>query len=330
MESGEGDSNATSPVATPAARNGDSSQDSEPPEPKSGPADDRQVRKDNPPPPLTRDKRGWHVAPAPDGRGAPEGQSQGQGNQRPVHHLWWFWVVLLLLLLLNWGTLLGSQSGSLPRVTVPFSPYFLSQVKAGKVQSISSTGNTIQGTFKSKLRYPSNDKKATATNLFATEVPTFWNNNQLAQLLQTHKVQVNAQSTSSSTPVWEEVLLGFGPTILLIGLFWFLLTRARSGAGGGLGALGNFGRSQARRVDPEKITVSFDDVAGIDEAKSELTEIVDFLKNPGRYTRLGRGSRAACCCTARPAPARRCWPEPSPARRAQPSSKLPHPNSSRG
>src|SRR6202012_4365716 len=60
-----------------------------------------------------------------------------------------------------------------------------------------------------------------------------------------------------------------------------------AGGGGGLGGLGNFGRSQARRVDPKKIRVTFDDVAGIDEAKAELTEIVDFLKTPERYARLG-------------------------------------------
>ena len=66
----------------------------------------------------------------------------------------------------------------------------------------------------------------------------------------------------------------------------FLARRAQSGAGG-LGGLGNFGRSQARRVDPKKIQVTFADVAGIDEAKAELAEIVDFLKTPDRYVRLG-------------------------------------------
>src|SRR6202000_1677929 len=76
-------------------------------------------------------------------------------------------------------------------------------------------------------------------------------------------------------------------TILLVGLFVLLARRAQSAAGGGLGGLGNFGRSRARRVDPEKIRVTFDDVAGIDEAKSELTEIFDFLKTPERYQRLG-------------------------------------------
>ena len=99
-------------------------------------------------------------------------------------------------------------------------------------------------------------------------------------------MQVNAQSTSKSTSLLAEILLGFGPTILLVGLFVLLARRAQGGAGG-LGALGNFGRSQARRVDPEKIRVTFDDVAGIDEAKAELTEIVDFLREPERYQRLG-------------------------------------------
>jgi cell division protease FtsH len=83
-----------------------------------------------------------------------------------------------------------------------------------------------------------------------------------------------------------DLLLGFGPTLLLVALFWFLARRA-TGGGGGLGSLGGFGRSQARRIDPEKITVTFDDVAGIDEAKAELTEIVDFLRTPDRYQRLG-------------------------------------------
>jgi cell division protease FtsH len=72
--------------------------------------------------------------------------------------------------------------------------------------------------------------------------------------------------------------------LLLIGLFWLLMRRA---AGGAAGPLGGFGRSQARRVDPQKIRVTFDDVAGIDEAKGELTEIVEFLKTPQRYGRLG-------------------------------------------
>ena len=72
--------------------------------------------------------------------------------------------------------------------------------------------------------------------------------------------------------------------------FWFCCSCSlarRASAGGGLGALGKFGRSQARKIDPDQITVTFADVAGIDDAKTELEEIVDFLKHPDRYTRLG-------------------------------------------
>jgi hypothetical protein len=83
----------------------------------------------------------------------------------------------------------------------------------------------------------------------------------------------------------SELLLGFGPTLLLVALFVLLARRAQSASG--LGGLGNFGRSQARRVDPQAVRVTFDDVAGIDDAKGELTEIVDFLQHPARYQRLG-------------------------------------------
>jgi cell division protease FtsH len=203
----------------------------------------------------------------------------------PPHRLRGFWMFLLVLLAINWISVLAFQPSGQPRVQVPFSPYFVGQVRAGQVRSISSKGDTIQGTFKTKVRYPAADKQATPTTLFSTQVPTFWNNAQLAALLQTEGVQVNAQSTATSTSLLAEILLGFGPTLLIVGLFVVLARRAQ--AGGGMGALGNFGRSQARRVDPEKIRVTFDDVAGIDEAKAELTEIVEFLRTPERYARLG-------------------------------------------
>jgi cell division protease FtsH len=190
-----------------------------------------------------------------------------------------------VLLAINWISVLVVQPGSQPRVTVPFSPYFINEVNAGQVKSISSKGDQIQGTFRTKIRYPPNDQAATPTTLFSTQVPAFWNNNALTALLQSKGVQVNAQNPNSGTSVVAEILLGFGPTLLLIALFYWLARRAS--AGGGMGALGGFGRSQARRADPESIRVTFDDVAGIDEAKAELTEIVDFLKSPDRYTRLG-------------------------------------------
>jgi len=193
---------------------------------------------------------------------------------------------VVVLLLLNVGSVLLFSPGGQSRVKVPFSPYFLSQVQGGQVASIASKGDTIEGTFRAAVRYPSDDAKATPTTLFATQVPSFWNNDQLSALLQTHDVQINAQSTVETTSLLESLLLGFGPTLLIVGLV-VLFMRRTAKSGGGMGALGSFGRSKARRIDPATITITFKEVAGIDEAKSELTEIVDFLRNPMRYGRLG-------------------------------------------
>jgi cell division protease FtsH len=204
----------------------------------------------------------------------------------PAHRRPWFLWFVVILLALNVLSVFAFSPPGQPRVTVPFNPFFLEEVQAGKVKSISSKGDTVQGTFTTKLRYPASDQKATPTTLFATEIPTFWNNAQLSALLKEKGVEISAKSTSASQSILAEILLGFGPTLLIVGLF-VLIARRAARSGGAMGALGNFGRSQARRVDPEKIRVTFADVAGIDEAKAELTEIVDFLRNPERYGRLG-------------------------------------------
>ncbi len=229
---------------------------------------------------MPRDQRGWRVAPAPDGRGSPD------PLKKPAPHRsrWFLWFAAGLLAF-NLASVLLLSPGGQQRVTVPFSPYFLSELQSGRVASIATKGDTVLGKFKSPARYPPADTKATPTTLFATQVPSFWNNDQLTALLRSEGVQVNAQSTTQSTSLIVSALLGFGPTLLIIGLF--VLFARRAAKSGGMGALGNFGRSKARRIDPATIRVTFADVAGIDEAKSELTEIVDFLRNPARYGRLG-------------------------------------------
>jgi cell division protease FtsH len=207
-------------------------------------------------------------------------------TQRAPHRSRRFAMFVAVVLALNLASVLLFSPAGQPRVKVPFSPYFVSQVQAGRVASIASTGDSIEGTFKSAIRYPTDDSKATPTTLFATEVPAFWNDNQLTALLQAHGVQINAQSTTQTTSLLVSLLLGFGPTLLIVGLIILFMRRAAK-SGGGMGALTSFGRSKARLIDPATIRVTFADVAGIDEAKSELTEIVDFLRDPTRYGRLG-------------------------------------------
>ena len=94
---------------------------------------------------------------------------------------------------------------------------------------------------------------------------------------------VNAQPLDKGGSWWANLLLGFGPTILFVGLLFWLMRRA----GGVQSALGAFGRSSARRYQPSGDRVTFADVAGIDDAKEELSEVVDFLRHPDKYVRLG-------------------------------------------
>jgi len=86
---------------------------------------------------------------------------------------------------------------------------------------------------------------------------------------------------------WMNLLFFFGPFILLMLLLWFLISRGLRNAGGGAGMLGSFGKSKHRTLSKEMTGITFKDVAGIDEAKDEVTEIIEFLKNPKRFTRLG-------------------------------------------
>jgi cell division protease FtsH len=147
------------------------------------------------------------------------------------------------------------------------------------VESITSKGTAIQGTFTRAETY--NGSKS--TKLFKTEIPAFADTDALSLLLQKKKVVVNAQPLSTSAPWWESVLIGFGPTILLVGLLVWVSRRA----GNVQGMLGAFGRSRARRYEPSGTKVTFADVAGIEEAKAELAEVVDFLRKPERYQKLG-------------------------------------------
>jgi cell division protease FtsH len=198
---------------------------------------------------------------------------------RPRFRFSWRLAALFVALLVAnyWISARAMQSAS--RIRVPYSPFFLDEVRAGDVVSITSQGTAIQGTFKAPTSY-AGSKSSTE---FQTEIPAFADTKALSDLLERKAVVVNAKPLAGSLPWWENLLLSFGPTILFIGLLVLLMRRA----GNVQGMLGAFGRSRARRYEPSGIRVTFADVAGIDEAKDELSEVVDFLRNPEKYVRLG-------------------------------------------
>ncbi len=219
------------------------------------------------------DDRREDAAPPPTPRGSSPTTPQRSWRPRPG------WIVLFVVLLAVNFFFSARAMREPSRVRVPYSPYFLTQVKAEHISGITSKGTAIQGEFKQKQSY--NGSKPTTK--FRTEVPAFANTDQLSKLLQDHDVTVNAQPLDTGPPWWQSLLLGFGPTILFLLLLVWLMRRA----GNVQNLLGSFGRSGARRYQPAGDKVTFADVAGIDEAKDELSEVVDFLRDPGRYRKLG-------------------------------------------
>jgi cell division protease FtsH len=180
--------------------------------------------------------------------------------------------LLLIVIALGVNYWAADKATEVKRVQIPYSPFFLEQVKAGNVTEITSRGVAIQGVFRERTR---------GARRFTTQIPAFANTDELSRLLQENKVVVNAESLDTGGSWWMNLLLGFGPTILLLALLvWFLRRGSR-------GALGSFGSSKARRYVSGGRAVTFADVAGIDEAKQELTEVVDFLRDPDKYGRLG-------------------------------------------
>ncbi|MDX6401990.1 MAG: cell division protease FtsH [Gaiellaceae bacterium] len=208
---------------------------------------------------------------------APRGSSPSP--QPPRFRFTRGWIVFAVVLL-GFNFYLGSRATQpASRIRVPYSPFFLQQVTQGHVKEITSKGTAIQGTFTQKERYAGSKP----TLRFRTEIPAFADNNALSGLLQEKRVVVNAQPLDSGAPWWQNLLLGFGPTILFILLLFWVMRRA----GNVQNVLGSFGRSRARRYQPSGERITFADVAGIDEAKAELTEVVDFLRHPEKYQKLG-------------------------------------------
>ncbi len=213
----------------------------------------------------------------------------------PQRRLWVFVAIILLNYLLVRYFLPGPDEP----LTVPYT-VFKEEVSKDNVAAIYSKGTSIEGRFIAPVTWPPKEEAKAApvprgvprpqpprtSVTFTTELPAFVDAG-LEEYLIDHDVEISAVPIREGSP-WATLLLGFGPAILIIVFYVWAFRRAQQGGGMGMGGLMGIGRSKARRYDQEAAArVTFDDVAGIDEAENELVEIVDFLKWPQKYTRLG-------------------------------------------
>ncbi|HET8745202.1 MAG TPA: ATP-dependent metallopeptidase FtsH/Yme1/Tma family protein, partial [Ramlibacter sp.] len=217
------------------------------------------------------------------------------------------WGLFALILLINYMVMSYLFPAGDAPVTIPYTA-FREQVAKGNVAAIYSRSTSIEGRFKDAVTWPPAEMRqqklppqapaaeraqarmpARQATMFVTELPAFFDRD-LEPFLISHGVEISAVPIQQGSG-WATLLYGFGPAILLIAFYVWLYRRAQSqGGGGGMGMGGIFGkgRSRAKRYDADaENRVTFNDVAGIDEAENELVEIVDFLKAPEKYTRLG-------------------------------------------
>jgi len=215
-----------------------------------------------------------------------------------------YWPWFLLVVLVNY--LLVSYLFPQPNapVTVPYT-VFREQVAKDNVIAIYSRGTTIEGRFRSPVTWPTPEEvkeagqQAPRTALdrrllppprtsvyFSTELPAFFDRG-LEDFLIRNKVEISAVPIQQGG-LWNTLLL-FAPALLIVGFYVWMYRRMAGQGGAGMGGMFGIGRSKAKRYDTTDAAnrVTFDDVAGIDEAEAELVEIVDFLKAPDKYTRLG-------------------------------------------
>src|SRR3712207_832096 len=214
----------------------------------------------------------------------------GQSTMPPRRSWLWFALILLVNFMLFRFLFPGPEAP----VEVPYT-FFKEEVRAGTVEAIYSQGDSVEGRFEGPVTYPPKGQRASeagstdprTSEMFTTVLPSFVDPG-LEELLIDNGVEISAEPIQEGGSWWTTLLFAFGPALLLIGGYIWLYRRSAQQGGGVGGALTGVGRSRARRYDQETETrVTFDDVAGIDEAENELVEIVEFLKDPNKYTRLG-------------------------------------------
>ncbi|CAN7420085.1 ATP-dependent zinc metalloprotease FtsH [Pseudoduganella sp. LjRoot289] len=243
---------------------------------------------------MKRDDKHQLSKPVPPASNPPVGgKPPGQGGLPPGRA----WLLFAMVLFVNYLVMKLYFPGAETPVNIPYT-VFKQEVAKGNVTSIYSRDVGIEGRFAAPVTWPpaggagarqhagpQAQQPSRSARAFTTTLPAFVDPG-LEQFLISNKVEISAVSIREDS-FWGTLLYGFGPALLIIG-FYVWLYRRTAQQGGGMGGLFGIGRSKARRYDQDQATrTTFDDVAGIDEAENELVEIVDFLKDPGKYTRLG-------------------------------------------
>ncbi len=192
------------------------------------------------------------------------------------------WIIFLAWTFLRLPDMMSGVTAE-QQIEIPYSEFY-NQVVAGNVSQIVIQQSTVRGSFKSAVTWPPRTQTqstggSTSNRFITTLLPV--DDPQLPQILREHNVTVVSQISEPSILV--SVLLTFGPILLLLGFFIWSARRSQ----GQMSNMFGFGRTQAREYTVERPKVTFTDVAGQDAAKSELVEIVDFLKEPDKYIALG-------------------------------------------
>jgi cell division protease FtsH len=175
------------------------------------------------------------------------------------------WVIIALVLMMvfrNFGA--PSASGN-----IPYSQ-FITDVKTGRVESVTIQGNTISGKLSDGSGFNTYSPETTNEAL----IGTLLNNN----------VEIKGSEPNQNS-FWAHAFISWFPILLLLGI-WIYFMRQMQGGGGGRGAL-SFGKSRARLLGEDQIRITFADVAGVEEAKEEVAELVEFLRDPGKFQKLG-------------------------------------------
>ena len=175
-----------------------------------------------------------------------------------------FWAVLICVAVLLWAVVKTGHNK--PDRPLNFSE-FLTEIDNGNIKSVTLNGNTVKGDFTS------------GHDSFHTVVPN--NYPKLYDMLSEKKVQMEFNDSNANS--WVSILVNASPFLLLIGFWIFMMRQMQSGGNKAL----SFGKSRARLHSTQQRKVTFKDVAGVEEAKEDLQEIIEFLREPAKFQKLG-------------------------------------------